>query len=33
MEREEIIVLDKGVSLDELADEMPCCRPMPQALK
>jgi len=33
MEREEIIVLDKGVDIDELAENMQCCKPMPSTSK
>lgn len=33
MEREEIIVLDEGVEIDEMASNITCCKPMPQTAK
>lgn len=33
MEKEEIIVLDEGVSVEELASNAVCCKPMPVASK
>jgi len=33
MEKEEIIVLDEGVSVDDLASNASCCKPMPSASK
>jgi len=29
MEKEEIIVLDEGIGIDEWADDIKCCKPMP----